>query len=225
MIKTEGRCELIYVLIAYNTNVEVVLMSKNCIKCGTPKVYCKELCHKCYMQQYRHDNKKRLIILAKQRRKNNRDTRKKSDAIRRRQNGGLSMSENKDCSMFLGVHVAERVLSYIFNDVDIMPIGNPGYDFICNKGKKIDVKSSCLRNTAKTPFWSFHIEYNKIADHFLCLAFDNRDNLNPIHIWLLPGNKFNHLSAAVISKNTIKKWAPYNIPVEKVENCCNVLRK
>ena len=61
----------------------------------------------------------------------------------RRKNGVLSISENKKCSKFLGVHIAESVLCHVFKDVEVMPTDNHGFDFICNRGKKIDVKSSC----------------------------------------------------------------------------------
>lgn len=199
-------------------------MSNICIECGIREVYCKELCHKCYMQQYRHNNKERLIISAKQWRKNNPDVCKANWRRCSRRNGQKSMSKNRSCSMFLGVHIAERVLSMVFDNVKQMQNCNPGYDFICDKGKKIDVKSSCLRYSGKTPFWSFHTEYNKIPDYFLCLAFDNRKNLTPLHMWLLPTDKFNHLSAAVISTSTIDKWNRYNISVDKVTGCCDILR-
>ncbi len=68
------------------------------------------------------------------------------------------MSDNRECSSFLGCHIAEQVLSKTFKDVEIMPPSNPGYDFICNKGKKIDVKSSCLRyKNPKHKSWMFVI--------------------------------------------------------------------
>ena len=98
---------------------------------------------------------------------------------------------------------------------------NPGYDFICNRGKKIDVKSSCIRrgNT-----WIFRINYNTIADYFLCLAFDNRADLNPMHIWLLPSNITSHLSGASIGFSTISKWDEYRLDISKVSMCCDLMR-
>ena len=91
------------------------------------------------------------------------------------------MKLNKKCSQFLGCHVAERVLSHVFKDVQRMSNGNKGYDFICNKGFKIDVKSSCIQ---KNNSYIFSIRYNNIADYFLCIAFDNRENLNPQYIFV-----------------------------------------
>lgn len=138
-----------------------------------------------------------------------------------RKRGHLPMSENKDCPTFLGIHVAERVLRYVFNDVDVMPYGYEGYDFICNHGKRIDVKSSCIHHDSR---WMFTIRHNKTADYFLCLAFDNREDLNPLHVWLLPSEKFNHLTGTGITKNTIHKWDKYKLDIDKISACCNTMK-
>ena len=131
------------------------------------------------------------------------------------------MSENKECASYLGVFVAERVLSHVFKDVEVMPYGNPGYDIVCNKGKLIDVKCACLGKGGR---WVFNIRRNIVADYFLCLAFDNRDDLNPEHTWLIPGDIVNHLKGTGISPITIHKWDEYKIDVDKVSACCDVMR-
>lgn len=134
------------------------------------------------------------------------------------------MNKNRKCPKFLGVHIAERVLSKYFEHITRMPDGNPGYDFVCGKGFKIDVKSACLHySTTQLPKWGFHIRKNIIADYFLCLAFDNREDLTPMHIWLIPGN--------VVSKNVyigianepdrIKYWSQYERSLDKVVECCS----
>ena len=107
-----------------------------------------------------------------------------------RKMGRLPFNENKECSQFLGIHIAEQVLSHVFKDVEQMPMNNPGYDFICNHGKKIDIKSSCLRKKGN---WLFNIKRNTTANYFLCLAFDDRGNMTPLHAWLIPGSKLNQL--------------------------------
>lgn len=143
--------------------------------------------------------------------------------------GSKPMSENKECSIFLGVHVAERVLAHVFESVNRMPYGTSGYDFICPKGFKIDVKSACVREKKPNVYgWDFGIKQNKIADYFLCLAFDNREDLNPKKIWLIPSNRVNHLGTLSIgaSINTLKKWSQYelNDKFENVVACCNTLK-
>lgn len=147
-----------------------------------------------------------------------------------------SMQENKDCSLYLGVHIAEQVLSKVFESVVRMPHGNEKYDFVCKKGYKIDVKSACLHKNkgCKTEFWRFQINHNDVADYFLCLGFDNRNNLNPLKIWLLKGSEIvrekeiNKFSALQIN-NTIVGTAQFEIfeqkdKLEKTIKCCDSLR-
>ncbi len=100
------------------------------------------------------------------------------------------MSENKECSAYLGVHIAENILSVIFNNIKRMPYGNIGYDFICEKMFKIDVKCAVLtKDNRNNGRFMFSINKNIFADYFLLLAFDNRKNLTPLHLWLIGGNE------------------------------------
>ena len=144
-------------------------------------------------------------------------------SIRRwRAMGIRPFNENRGCPLFLGVHVAERVLSHVFKSVERMPFGNPGYDFVCNHDKMIDIKSSCILKHHDG--WFFNITCNTIADYFLCIAFDNREDLNPLHAWLLPGSKFNHLTCIEISSNRIHKWDEYVIDTTTILNCCEEMK-
>lgn len=136
--------------------------------------------------------------------------------------GIRSFKKNRECTMFLGVHVAERVLAHIFKNVHRMPYGNPGFDFRCGEGYLIDVKCSCLRKTGD--YWMFNINRNPVADYFLCLAFDNREYLNPMHIWLIPGNEINTLVGLSLSISTLHKWDKYSLNVSKVARCCDTLK-
>lgn len=148
----------------------------------------------------------------------------KTKAIRERsriKRGQPSMSENTSCSMYLGVHIAERVLHNAFKDVEVMPYGNPGYDFICNRGMKIDVKSACMEKNGR---WLFHINHNTTANYFLCIAFDNRQDLNPLYVWILHGHNVNHLVTTSINKNTVYKWDEYKLDISKVVSCCNMIK-
>jgi len=97
-----------------------------------------------------------------------------------KKSGYCPLGTNKKTALYLGVHIAEKVLSKIYKNVKIMPFGNPGFDFICGKGLKIDAKSSTLiSNRSENPSWIFNIRRKKIPDLFLCLAFDNVNDLNP----------------------------------------------
>jgi hypothetical protein len=132
---------------------------------------------------------------------------------------------NKDCAGYLGVHVAETVLSTIFEGITRCKTSNPGYDFTCKKGYKIDVKASCIRVNRGWKFWQFYIRKNKVADYFLCLAFDSRESLNPEHLWLIPGDAINNFQTIDISKCTLGKWSQYELPLTKVHDACFAFRE
>lgn len=148
---------------------------------------------------------------------------KASRDSRYRRGVSAPFQENKKCPAFLGVHVAERVLASVFDNVVRMDFNNTGYDFICGKGYKIDVKSS-TRTTNQPNTWVFGINRNKVADYFLILAFDNRDDLNPLHVWLIPSGVLNHLTCTSISDSTLKKWSGWEKPIGKVIACCSKIR-
>ena len=151
----------------------------------------------------------------------------KWDINRRHQLGKCRpQSEAKDCPNYLGICVAERVLSRYFDKVTKMPTNNPGYDMVCGKGFKIDVKSACERKAKTSNGWQFSIARNKIADYFLCLAFDNRSSLNPVHVWLIPSSICNSFSGLWItdSDKGLKKYEKYERPLDKVISCCNNIK-
>lgn len=141
-------------------------------------------------------------------------------------NGGKHPREiNKDCSQWLGIEVAEKVLAAVFKNVQVMPENNRAFDFICGKGFKIDVKSSCRGHYKnRNDRWSFNIKHNKVADYFLLLAFDSREDLNPEYIWLVPGNVINDKFAINISVTTTDKWKEYEKSIDKVIVCCNTMK-
>ncbi len=150
--------------------------------------------------------------------------------------GITSMKINKKCGMFLGCHVAEKVLGHVFKDVKRMSSNNKGYDFICNKGFKIDVKSSCLH---KKNNYQFSIKYNKIADYFLCIGFDNRETLNPQHIWLFKSNDisindkakriFKNINGLTIKNNpdNLLLYSKYELTdkLKETIDCCTKLKE
>ena len=105
-----------------------------------------------------------------------------------------------------------------------MPYGNPGFDFLCGLGFKIEVKSSCLRKN--NSIWTFNIRGNKIADYFLLLAFNNRKELDPLHVWLIPGKILNEkLNFGISNKeNSIKKWHQYERELDKIIACCATMK-
>lgn len=137
-------------------------------------------------------------------------------------------TQNKSCPQYLGIHIAEKILSRYFDNVQRMPINNRGFDFTCSRGYKIDVKSACLQSDSRgrSNAWKFTISQNQIADYFLCLAFDNRDEFNPLHIWLIPGIKVRHLKTLNISdlERSLSKWSEYEKALERVIICCDAMK-
>ena len=138
-----------------------------------------------------------------------------------RKNGQLPMSENKDSAAYLGVYINERLIRFHFKDVKVMPYGHSGFDFICNKNMKIDAKSACLTADGR---WMFAIKHNTEADYFLCVAYDDREHLNIVHVWMIPGEVVNHLKGASISPSTIHKWDKYIYDIEGFSACCNAMK-
>lgn len=143
----------------------------------------------------------------------------------------IPMSQNTACSSFLGVHIAEGLLNKFFkNEVKRMAYGNRGYDFICGKGYKVDVKSSCIhkhRNTGKKTIyskWGFSIRKNKVADYFLCIAFDNRESLCVLHAWMIPGKDVNDKNGIAISTKNVNRWKHYEIDSSLINECCITLK-
>lgn len=139
------------------------------------------------------------------------------------------MESAKDCSMYLGIYIAERALSKFFDHIERMPINNPGFDFICGRGFKIDAKSSTMHNYKNTrgyKRWEFHIKRNMIADYFLCLAFDDRENLTPMHVWLIPGDVVGTKKNLQISNSPVSlaKWSQYERPLDRVLACCQTMK-
>ena len=205
-------------------------MDRRCTSCGTHEFYARGLCKKCYSRewngnQYR-ENKEIISAKRKQWRESHPTESKSAQTKARRKRGVMPMSENKQCGAYLGVHVAEKVLSKVFKNVISQPNNTPGFDFICGRGFKVDVKSSCTRIEPRcSNSWNFHIRKNKIADYFLCLAFDNREDLNPMHIWLIPGEAVNYQTGASIAESRITKWDEYKLDISKTIICCNNMKE
>lgn len=224
-------------------------LGKVCIVCGTPitndnirdgnKAKCYYICNTCEKsrnaENYKNDPTQKKINSKKwcdanpdkcretsrRWRQNNLEKSREIVIRHQRKIGMKPMNENKECGIFLGVYVAEGVLSKVFNNVERMPFGNVGYDFICSNNKKIDVKSSCIGVNGN---WSFRINMNDIADYFVLIAFDNRDDLNPMHLWMIPGGVLNNRISVSTMPSTMSKWDAYKLPLDKVVECCDSMR-
>ena len=157
------------------------------------QLYAKGMCKQCYNKRYRELHPEKIRLLTKQNHESRSDY------------GGSKT--NKECTLYLGCTVAERVLSHVFKNVERMSTNNPGYDFICGKGYMVDVKSSCrITRREHSDSWRFTINYNITADYFLCIAFDDRELLNPEHLWLIPGSDINNKHDVTMTGSKLHKW-------------------
>ena len=123
-----------------------------------------------------------------------------------------SQEENKDCSNYLGCCINEQILKHVMPNAILMDNCNPGYDLICGKGYLVDAKSSTLlHNEHKNPYWHFNIRKNKIPDYFLLTAYKDRESLEILYMWLIPGKDINNRSGLSISEKCTSKWENYKI--------------
>ena len=147
------------------------------------------------------------------------------ESIRKRC-GHLPMADNHECPAWLGIYIAERALSKFFDNIERLPVGSSGGDFRCGKGKLIDVKSSCPTGK-QTPCFHFNINRNIVADYFLCLGFKDRESLEPLHVWLIPGEDVNYSLGISITmgKRSLANWSKYEKSLDKVVARCDQMRE
>lgn len=217
----------------YCQDVIVIFNNKTCSKCHETKPldeFYKQkkgkfgkhaACKKCSNEESRNYSREHKKERKEYQEKYNQEH--KDEIIKKK--GNKSMYKNKTCSQYLGIVIGERLLYHLFKNVEVMPRGNIGYDFICNNGKKIDVKTSCLTlQTKRYPHWKFKIKQNKVADFFILVAFDNRINLKPLHIWIIPGKEINENESKSIRPSTVHKWNRWKRSIEEVQMCCTEMK-
>ena len=143
------------------------------------------------------------------------------------------MSENVECTTYFGIWIAENYIFKTFEDADKAPYGTIGYDWICNKGMKIQCKARCLDSSNR---WNYNIanrkgDYNTIADYFIISAWDNRESLNPLHVWvfhrddIIRGKPFlMRLSISISNtENGLEEFKEFEVTnrLDKLKQLCN----
>lgn len=121
------------------------------------------------------------------------------------------MEFNDSCSSYFGVSFGEelfrRFLLTIFDQVKKTGYIDKGIDFICKNPRHefIDKYAQFklerdeeytlqlkVRNPQRVLLGNdnlhFPINYNNNPDYFILAGFDNRESMNPIHIWLIHKN-------------------------------------
>jgi hypothetical protein len=195
---------------------------------GLPQGYCKT-CSALKSAEWRKDNPVQWKAHQKTWRNNN----KEKIAFARKQYYENQppepehITENPFCPLYLGYHISETVLAHEFKNVVRMPANYPGFDFECNRHFKIDAKSSCqLHNRSNGTYWQFIIKCNQVPHYYILIAWDNRKDLNPVHIWLIPAKLINMKKILYIgnTEKSLKKWSKYERPLTNVIDCCRTLR-
>ena len=209
-------------------------LTKTCPKCGETKPLdefhksktgkygrynqCK-ICKNARIRKYRQEHREKLLIHRRELYKEH-----KNELIEKGE--CEPMYENKLCPQYLGIVIGERLCRHLFKDVEVMPIHNAGYDIVCSHGKRIDVKTACMTLVNKKyPRWGFNIRMCTAADYFICVAFDNVKDLNPLHIWMIPGKEINHLTGISIRPSTLHKWSQWERDINNAQLCCAEMKK
>lgn len=127
----------------------------------------------------------------------------------RRKNGRISMEDRPDCSNYLGIYITQRKIANIIlpiilgHVIEEMSLYNVGFDFICKNDKgtqNVEVKGRRLIDNK----WWYSVLYNKLADYFLFIAFNNENSeekLKVLHVWLF--HKFDMIRTQQIGSRYI----------------------
>jgi hypothetical protein len=107
------------------------------------------------------------------------------------------IKENRRDARFLGTYIAENGIAKIYEGSQRMAYYNRGYDILCPKGYKIDVKATVLN---QYNIFNFTINKNKIADYFALVVFNNIIELVPIHMWIIKSDE--NIDGRIINKLT-----------------------
>lgn len=143
------------------------------------------------------------------------------------------MEFNTDCPSYFGIYIAEKYIIQTFEEPIPMPPNNPGFDWLCKNGLKIQSKARCIgyRSCCDSSIFEFLIKRNSIADWFILSAWDNRDSLVPLHIWafhkndIVRGRKFcEFVSLSITNKpEYLKEFEKYEVTdkLEKLKEICD----
>ena len=223
---------------------------KHCGFIGNPEDFRKpkgKVCIKCYKKQlkkrreinkekiterdrkYRENNKKKIAEQKKKHLQANHEEINKRRRIKRRKKGILHWSEVRH--LRLGLYI-EKAIAKMFGSIAEVT-NNPGVDFVCPNGYKMQVKVSSMRyNHGKHPAWSFGIRRNKVVDYFILVAVNSSEDIDkedfkPINIWLMKGKLVNKQGDVSVALSRISKWDEYSIMKEyenKFVACCTTIK-
>lgn len=144
--------------------------------------------------------------------------------------------------IYIGERYIHKYIENIFGDIEVMPYGNPGFDFRIKKsGLKIQLE---VRGLYKSQYssdntlhqWKFtHINYNKQADIFILVGVTDLDIDYPDikHIWLfekdiiIRGYPFWYRDSFSIADNVdiLYEYRNYEMPILKLVEIIDEFKK
>lgn len=139
------------------------------------------------------------------------------------------IKENRRDTRFIGTYIAENGIAKIYEGSQRMAYYNRGYDILCPKGYKIDVKATVLN---QYNMFNFGINKNNLADYFILVAFNNIIELIPMHMWIIKsdenidGRVINKLAKLIISNEPkyLDKYSKYE-KLDKLDMLKNLCEK
>jgi hypothetical protein len=150
---------------------------------------------------------------------------------------GILHGKEPGCSNYVGLHIAEKVLSKAFKVMQKAG-SKEAFDFYCGHDLKIDSKCStkCKNKSSTEGFWFFHIRKNKVPKAFCLIALDNTpenvaEDPKPTHVWLIPGDAIingkplNERMSLTVSPRTIARldsWRRTDMEGRIIKCCIKV---
>jgi len=183
------------------------------------------------------------------------ENRAEYNRLRRWNNGICEPVEfNVDCTSYFGIEQGEKLFVVFLKDIfdDVKWMGGKrdgGIDFICRNPKKefidkypnlklekekdykIQLRMRCLESG--NVGWNFAVEFND-ADYFIFVGWDNRNDLNIMHIWMINryeiirGRQLWERRKMIITDNSVglETFLQYELidELEKLKTYCNKMK-
>ena len=135
---------------------------------------------------------------------------------------------NSDCPPTFCDFIGENYVMKVIENPVRMPHNNPGFDWECSNGEKIDHKGTCLSFNRR---WVFRIVYNNVASRFILSAWENVECSKPTHVWIFQrdqivrGKRFFRRGTFIVPNDpgSLKELEKYEVTdnIEKLKEVCS----
>lgn len=168
-----------------------------------------------------------------------------------------SESENKSCPLYFGDYIEKKYVMQIFEDPipfeykkddmgRIIDRTKP-YDYICKNGFKLKHIASCKRTDKfhvlnyldDILYWGYLIRRNNVPDYYILSAWDDRNSLNPLYVWIIRGDEIfitqrsqkpfwdRYTFVVYDTRSGIDRMSKYEVgdKLEQLREVCKIARK